>query len=322
MNRYGVDVDDLSYTFPGRKRPTLKNIRFKVPEGSVVLITGPTGCGKTTLMKCLCGIIPHETGGKMTGRVAVGRVPDTQLADFHQIIGQVGLVFQNPDEQIFATQVRDEVGFGPENLGLDRVGERVTGALAKVGLPDAMNLRTDELSGGQKQRVVIAGQLAAGHRILCLDEPFSQMDPTGAAALRQVLKQLAESRKTTICLVEHRVHEVAELVDRVIIMEKGEIVSDMDAGFAFDDLSVFHRLGLNVPQSVDLFARLGLKQRPLNAGDALALLKKNGRPPGACLAPTVLGKKEHPPRKPGRLPEDTGAFSHREGRSHPRHRGL
>ncbi len=280
MSPYRVIVDHLCYTYPGRSEPTLKDIRLEVPEGSVVLITGPTGCGKSTLMKCLCGIIPHETGGVMSGRVQIGRLHDTRRANLHEVTKQVGLVFQNPDEQIFATLVRDEVAFGPENRGAaeDRIDQLVVEALASVGLSGALHQRTDELSGGQKQRVVVAGQLAVGHEILCLDEPFSQMDPQGASALREVLKQLATSRQTTILLVEHRVHEVAELVDRVVIMEKGQIVVDLNAATAFDDLAPFRRLGLNVPQSVDLFSRLGLKERPLKAEDALLLLQKNGRP--------------------------------------------
>lgn len=283
MSHYSITVDDLSYTYPGRTEPTLKKVCLEVPEGSVVLITGPTGCGKSTLMKCLCGIIPHETGGVMKGRVQIGRLHDTRQANLYQITKQVGLVFQNPDEQIFATLVRDEVAFGPENRGAaeDRIEHLVAEALACVGLPDGVCKRTDELSGGQKQRVVIAGQMAVGHEILCLDEPFSQMDPQGAAALREVLKHLAASRNTTILLVEHRVHEVAELVDRVVIMENGEILLDQTAATAFADLSLFRRLGLNVPQSADLFARLGLPQRPLNAKDALTLLEKNRRKPEA-----------------------------------------
>jgi len=283
MRRYRVTVDHLSYTYPGRSEPTLKDIRLEVPEGSVVLITGPTGCGKSTLMKCLCGIIPHETGGVMTGRVQIGPLHDTRRANLHEVTKQVGLVFQNPDEQIFATLVRDEVAFGPENRGVaeERIDQLVAEALACVGLDGALRQRTDELSGGQKQRVVVAGQLAVGHEILCLDEPFSQMDPQGAAALREVLKHLAASRRTTILLVEHRVHEVAELVDRVVIMEKGEILLDLSAATAFDDLSPFRRLGLNVPQSADLFSRLGLKERPLKAEDALLLLRKKGRPKAA-----------------------------------------
>ncbi|WP_449245028.1 ABC transporter ATP-binding protein [Desulfobacca acetoxidans] len=279
MNHHSVTVDNLSYTYPGRIEPTLKNISIKVTAGSVVLITGPTGCGKSTLMKCLCGIIPHETGGVMTGRVQIGSLYDTREVNLHQVTKQVGLVFQNPDEQIFATMVRDEVAFGPENRGVarDLIEHLVAEALACVGLSAAMDQRTDELSGGQKQRVVIAGQLAMGHEILCLDEPFSQMDQLGATSLRQVLKRLAALRHTTILLVEHRVHEVAELVDRVVIMENGKISVDRQAPVAFDDLSPFRRLGLNVPQSADLFARLGLKPRPLNAPEALTLLRENGR---------------------------------------------
>ena len=102
MSHHFVVIDRLCYTYPGRGEPTLKNISLRVPEGSVVLITGPTGCGKSTLMKCLSGIIPHETGGVMTGRVQIGPMTDTRTATLHAVTEQVGLVFQNPDEQIFA----------------------------------------------------------------------------------------------------------------------------------------------------------------------------------------------------------------------------
>lgn len=280
MNRSVMTVDNLCYTYPGRAAPALRNICLDVPQGSIVLITGPTGCGKSTLLKCVCGIVPHETGGVMTGRIQVGGLHDTRQASLSEIARQVGLVFQNPDEQIFAATVRDEVGFGPENKGMpeDRVERIVAEALACVGLPDAVHKRIDELSGGQKQRVVIAGQLAVGHEILCLDEPFSQMDPQSASSLREVLRYLASTHRRTIILVEHRVHEVADLVNRVVIIENGMISMDRDAPAAFDDLSIFRRLGLNVPQSADLFERLGFRERPLDAARALALLRERVRP--------------------------------------------
>ena len=277
MSHHFVMIEHLGYTYAGRGTPTLKDISFQVSEGSVVLITGPTGCGKSTLMKCLCGIIPHETGGVMTGRVQIGPLTDTRHANLHEITKQVGLVFQNPDEQIFATMVRDEVAFGPENRGIpeDEVERMVADALTLVGLEDIMHNRTDELSGGQKQRVVVAGQLAVGHDILCLDEPFSQMDPRGAADLREALKHLVEFHHKTIILVEHRIHEVADFVDRVVLLENGEIAMDMATPEAFADLSPFRRLGLNVPQCAEIFEDLGLKERPLNAHDALRLLRTN-----------------------------------------------
>jgi len=280
MNRSSMTVDNLCYTYPGRTAPALKNICLDVPRGSVVLITGPTGCGKSTLLKCVCGIVPHETGGVMTGRIRIGSLHDTRRASLSEIARQVGLVFQNPDEQIFATTVRDEIGFGPENRGIpeDSVERIVAEALTCVGLPDAVHKRIVELSGGQKQRVVIAGQLAVGHEILCLDEPFSQMDPRSASSLREVLRHLASTRRRTIILVEHRVHEVADLVNRVVIMENGAISMDRDAPAAFDDLSTFRRLGLNVPQSADLFERLGFRERPLDAARALALLRERAGP--------------------------------------------
>ena len=212
----------------------------------------------------------------MSGGIQIGSIADTRQADFHQITGEVGLVFQNPDEQIFATLAQDEVAFGPENRGIsgDEVLLQVTDALANVGLPTAMHCRTDEMSGGQKQRLVIAAQLAVGHHILCLDEPFSQMDPQGAQSLCKALKHLARKRHKTIILVEHRIREVADLVDHVLIMEEGRMVLDMKAPDAFSDLSLFQRLGLSIPQSASLFERLGLKQRPLTAAKALPLLRE------------------------------------------------
>ncbi len=300
MSHHFVKIENLSYTYPGRSEPTLKNVSLDVPDGSVMLITGPTGCGKSTLMKCLSGIIPHESGGVMTGRVQIGHLKDTRRADIHSITEKVGLVFQNPDEQIFTSIVRDEVAFGPENRGLpESVTESlIAEALASVGLAEALDRRTDELSGGQKQRVVIAGQLAVGHDILCMDEPFSQMDPRGAAALRDALGLLARDHNKTIILVEHRVHEVAGFADRVVIMENGEIILDMDAARAFDDLSVYNRLGLNVPQSAELFARMGFKERPLDVSDALPLLRENGRvknikPPPADKEPCAGNSTGH-----------------------------
>ncbi|MFQ5772009.1 MAG: energy-coupling factor ABC transporter ATP-binding protein, partial [bacterium] len=176
-----IKTTDLNFTYAGRAEPTLNGINFEVNIGEFVLLTGTTGCGKTTLLKCLNGIIPHESSGRMDGTVFVNGL-DTQKCKMSNLTQCVGLVFQNPDDQIFNTVVEDEIAFGLENLGLPQkeIEIRITNALKHVGLSHKRESATNELSGGQKQRLAIASILAMNPEVLALDEPISQLDPHGA----------------------------------------------------------------------------------------------------------------------------------------------
>ncbi|WP_440945670.1 energy-coupling factor transporter ATPase [Methanosarcina sp. T3] len=268
-----IEIKDLWYTYPGRTDPTLKGVNLKIEEGEFVLLTGPTGCGKSTLLKTLNGIIPHESGGTFSGSIRVNGI-ETRDSNQMELSRAVGLVFQNPDDQIFSTTVEDEVAFGPENLCLEReeIDKKVEGALRMVGMSGHRLASTNSLSGGQKQRICIASMLAMMPGILAMDEPVSQMDPLGTQEVLNTVRELNRKLKITILLVEHRLHELVPFADRVIIMDRGKIIFDQPTSKAFDYLEIFHRLGLRVPEPVELCHTLGIKASPLSAEEALAVL--------------------------------------------------
>ncbi len=245
-----IEIRNLFYKYPARDDFALRNISLRIQKGEFILLTGATGCGKSTLLKCLNGIIPHEASGEFRGDVIVCGM-NTKDHPIRILAQQVGLVFQNPEEQIFSTRVLDEVAFGPENLcfPVAEIRERVEWALAKVGMQEFLHASTGALSGGQKQRVAVASVLALKPGILALDEPISQLDPQGAKEVLGVVKKLS-AEGMTVVLVEHRIHEVARWADRIIIMDGGEIVLDEPARKAFEQIDIFKKLGLRVPGSV------------------------------------------------------------------------
>ncbi|AEG15754.1 Phosphonate-transporting ATPase., Sulfate-transporting ATPase [Desulfofundulus kuznetsovii DSM 6115] len=270
-----IEIRNLSYKYSTRDDFALNNVSLHIQKGEFVLLTGPTGCGKSTLLKCLNGIIPHESSGEFYGDVIVCGM-NTKDHPIRILAQQVGLVFQNPDEQIFSTRVLDEVAFGPENLCFpkEEIRERVEWALEKVGMKEFIYESTSALSGGQKQRVAVASVLALKPGILVLDEPISQLDPKGAREVLGVVKRLSDEGMT-IVLVEHRIHEVARWVDRIIIMNGGEIVLDEPAGKAFEHIDTFKQLGLRVPKSAEPYCKSN-PQRKLPLKPAESALTKNG----------------------------------------------
>jgi energy-coupling factor transporter ATP-binding protein EcfA2 len=270
-----IEIKDLSFSYPGKPKPVLRNIDLVVGDGEFVLITGPTGCGKSTLLKCLNGIIPQESEGTMAGDVIINGV-NTREVPLTTLSNQISLVQQNPDDQIFSLVVEDEVGFGPENIRLpkEEIKERVENALKLVGMTNYKNKSVHGLSGGQKQRVAIASMLAMQPSVLLLDEPASQLDPQGAQEVLSVITKINAKVKNTIILVEHRIHEVAHLVDRVVVMDEGRVVLDTDTKDAFrNHIDIFCRLGLRLPETVELFYQLRLGGVPLTEEEALDLLK-------------------------------------------------
>lgn len=271
-----ISCQQLSFTYPGKTEPVLRHVHLEVNRGECVLITGPTGCGKSTLLKCINGIIPHTSEGTMTGDVMVNGV-NTKDAPLADLARNVGLVQQNPDDQIFSLVVEDEVGFGPENLCLpaEEIEQRIALALEQVGMAEYRKKSIHALSGGQKQRVAIASMLAMQPAALLLDEPASQLDPKGAQEVLSVIAKINAETKCTIVLVEHRIHDVVRLVDRIIVMDQGAVVLDADKKDAFQNhIDLFYRLGLRLPETIELFHRLGWGGAPLTTDDALNLLDK------------------------------------------------
>ncbi len=275
-----IEVDIVSFTYPGRSEAALQEIRFEIAPGECVLITGPTGCGKSTLLKCMNGMIPHASEGRLIGDVFVNN-RNTRHAPLSMIAEMVGMVQQNPDDQIFSLVVEDEVGFGPENLCLpvEEIDRRIDEALFQVGMAEYRRHRVNALSGGQRQRVVIASILAMQPAVLLLDEPASQLDPKGAREILSVIARISAGFRRSLILVEHRIHEVAHLADRFIIMDHGRVVLDAKRQEVFHKhIDLFYQLGLRLPDTIDLFHRLNLDAMPLTTDDALTFLQEKLKP--------------------------------------------
>src|SRR4030043_728396 len=222
-----IETKNLTYTYPGATKPSIVDVSIKVKKGEFVLITGPSGCGKTTLCRCFNGLIPHFYQGELNGEITVADM-DVTTHQTHEMAKHVGLVFQNPENQLFALSIEKDVAFGLENLGIDReeMRRRVNWALE---LTDIYNLRErspHEVSGGQQQRVAIASALAMQPEKIVLDEPTSFLDPLSAAKIFDVIYDLNKNLGITVVLVEHRLDLTAKYASHIIVMDEGRVCFD------------------------------------------------------------------------------------------------
>jgi energy-coupling factor transporter ATP-binding protein EcfA2 len=224
MTEAPLVVENLSFQYRIRPELAIENVSFELKPGEMLLIAGSSGCGKTTLARCINGLIPRSYGGKREGQVLlhgkdVAKIP---LAEVAQI---VGTLLQDPERQIVASNVYNEIAFGPENLGLprDEIVERVEMAMQRLGLEYLRERETFSLSGGEKQKVALAGVLAMTPSILLLDEPLASLDPASAYEALDIFRSLADEGKTVV-LIEHRVEDaIAAQPDRMMYMEDGHV---------------------------------------------------------------------------------------------------
>jgi energy-coupling factor transport system ATP-binding protein len=214
-----ASVQRLSYRYPGAHE-ALREVSTELEPGEVVALLGPSGGGKSTLLRALAGLVPHFHGGRFSGRVEVGGL-DTRCTRPADLAGTVATLFQDPEDQVVFTRVEAEVAFGLENLGTapGEIAVRVAEALAAVGAPHLAERRVAELSGGELQRVCLASVLALEPRLLLLDEPTSQLDPEGAAAAIT----LARESGAAVVVSEQRPERVLEACDRVLFLEGGRL---------------------------------------------------------------------------------------------------
>ena len=267
-----IEIENLHFTYPSRNTPTLRGIDARVDPKAFILLTGPTGCGKSTLLRTLNGLIPHASGGKLTGNVRVNGtgVSEQPIAVTCQ---QVGLLFQNPEEQLFCIIVEDEIAFGLENLGLPshEIDCRIDSALAQVGLAGFRNRQIAALSSGQKQRVALACVCAMQPQILLLDEPTSYLDPQATHDILKIIRDLNRKLGITVIVAGHQVNEIAPLCSRVWLMNDGKLVSNLPIDQAFTDLKRYSQLGVQVPELAQVAEQLGYSERPLTLNHAAQL---------------------------------------------------
>ena len=255
-----------------KEEKVLKDINIEIKKGSFTAVLGHNGSGKSTLAKHFNAIL-LPSGGK----VYVKGMDTADENNIFNIRQSAGMVFQNPDNQMVAALVEDEVAFAPENLGVEpkEIRRRVDECLEIVNMTKYAQSSPSKLSGGQKQRVAIASVLAMNPEILILDEPTAMLDPKGRSEVIKTIKMLNEEKDITVVLITHYMDEAVQ-ADRVVVMDGGEIKLDDKPQNVFSKFDEVKSLGLDVPQSTELIHRLGLKSENtiLNADDCVEFLKK------------------------------------------------
>ena len=247
-----IRIEDLHFTYPGDSAETLRGLSLEIAEGSFVAVLGHNGSGKSTLAKLLNAIL-LPTSGKV---YVCGRDTEDEehLLDIRRT---VGMVFQNPDNQIVANVVEDDVAFAPENLGVEpqEIRSRVDEALRTVGMYEYRLHAPHLLSGGQKQRVAIAGALAMQPRVLVLDEPTAMLDPLGRREVISTVERLCRERGMTVVLITHHMSECVN-ADRLIALSDGMVTADGTPREVFSQVELLKREGLTVPATVRLLYAL------------------------------------------------------------------
>jgi len=274
-----IETRNLTYTYPGRTKPSIEDISLSIDRGEFVVLTGPSGCGKTTLCRCFNGLIPHFYHGELKGEVLVSGLKVSEHP-IYELACHVGLVFQNPENQLFALSVEKDVAFGLENLGVPReqIRERVNWALKMTDIYELRERAPFELSGGQQQRVAIASVLAMQPEVLVLDEPTSFLDPLGAKQIFEVIKKLNRKLGVTVILVEHRLDLAAKHATRVIVMNNGKIAMDGDPKEVLNSEKA-RLLGVGIPKVTRLHQILlenGFQssETPLTSEEMVKLLRE------------------------------------------------
>jgi len=272
-----ISVEHLAYTYPGVDDTpgvaVFEDLSLTIEEGSFVAVLGSNGCGKSTLAKHFNSIL-LPCGGKVS---VFGM--DTQ--DEEKLIAIrrcTGMVFQNPDNQIVANVVEEDVAFGPENLGIasPEIRRRVDNALKQVGMYEYREHAPHLLSGGQKQRVAIAGIIAMEPKCIVLDEPTAMLDPRGRREVMQTIEKLNEDKNITVVLITHHMDEAAR-AQRVIVLDKGSVAADGTPQEVFSQVELLHHIGLAAPETVELCWELNkrgfsLPLDKLNAEDCVQTL--------------------------------------------------
>lgn len=251
-----IEVSKLNYSYPAEEGkqavPALHDVSLEIEEGEFVAVLGHNGCGKSTLAKHLNGILKADSG-----TVTVLDMDASDERNLMEIRRNVGMVFQNPDNQIIATVVDEDVAFALENLGVPypEMVKRVDEALELVDMTRYRHHAPHRLSGGQKQRVAIAGVLAMSPKCLVLDEPTAMLDPKGRKDVMKTILRLNREKGMTVVLITHYMDEAVQ-ADRVIVMGEGEMVLDGTPKEVFQNVGLLHSLALDVPQTAELMFAL------------------------------------------------------------------
>jgi len=255
-----VSLKNISFAYPGDEEHSpvavLRDFSLDVHEGEFVAVLGHNGSGKSTLAKLICMVLSPESGSvTIHGKELTG--DGVTEEDIYAARRDVGMVFQNPDNQLVATIVEEDVAFGCENLGIpsDKIRKRVDFALAEVGMSEFARSTVYKLSGGQKQRVAIAGALAMKRKLIVFDESTAMLDPLGRREVMAAVERLNKEDGVTVIFITHYMNEAA-LADRVVVMDKGRIIMDDCPEKVFTRVDELRGAGLDVPQTTELLYML------------------------------------------------------------------
>ena len=268
-----IEIRDLTFSYPvqdvapdGKTQelavPVLENLNLSIREGSFVAILGHNGCGKSTLAKLLNAVLLP-----VSGAVTVYGMNTADPSKLLEIRRRVGMVFQNPDNQIVANVVEDDVAFAPENLGIEptELRRRVDDALKQVGMYEYREHAPHLLSGGQKQRVAIAGVIAMQPRCIVLDEPTAMLDPQGRREVMETIHRIHREQGVTVVLITHHMDEAAQ-AERVIAMAKGQIIADGTPQEVFSQVKLLRSVSLAPPETTQLLYELNQEGYDLPLG--------------------------------------------------------
>lgn len=275
-----IEIRSLTFKYDNSEKSALDNINLSIGKGDFTGIIGPTGAGKSTLTLCLNGVIPHFRGGDFYGEVVVDG-KDTVDNSCASLACSIGSVFQDPEAQIVAPVVEEEIAFGLENLNMPRaeMEKRITESLELTGISHLRHSSTERLSGGQKQRVAIAAAIALRPKVLVLDEPTSELDPQGSRDVFETLARLNEEYGITIVVVEQKIQLLSEYCSRLVVLDKGRIVLDDCTREVLSRQSMLEELGVNSPpvsQLAYMLQQQGLYagQFPVNVEEAYLVVSK------------------------------------------------
>ncbi len=257
---YIIKAENLSFSYDDddKAKKTVENLNIEIERSSFTAIIGHNGSGKSTIAKLLCAVLEPDSGEIYVNSTGAGRILRASSEDdIFEIRKAVGMVFQNPDNQLVATVVEEDVAFAPENMGVEssEIRKRVDKALSDVGLYEMRLHDTHKLSGGQKQRVAIAGILAMSPECVIFDESTSMLDPKGRKDILDIIMKLKSELGITVILITHYMNEAA-LADRILVADDGKIVLDGTPEYVFDKKELLERCGLELPQSTELVRRL------------------------------------------------------------------
>jgi energy-coupling factor transporter ATP-binding protein EcfA2 len=274
-----ITIRDLRFTYAGSDRPALRGVDLSIERGEYLAIMGLNGAGKTTLGLCLNGIVPHMLVGERSGQILVAGL-DPAVVVVREMAKSVGIVFDNPEFQMSQMTAAEEVALGLESLGVphDEMEGRVEAALRSVGLDGVAERSPMSLSGGEQQRLAIASVLAMRPSILFMDEPTSNLDPAGRRDIIELTRRLNQVEGMTVILAEHDVETVAEVADRVVVMDAGEIVVEGTPTEVLGQVDRLASIGLDSPPVTDLAHRLsgGTTGLPVTIDQTLTWLESTG----------------------------------------------